>query len=431
MGRNEVWHYMRPSLAPEFCKSVQAGFFVAKVRAWNLVKRVIPALWIWERGICPAPSQAPAAPVTFSAKHGKFVVLWKSTAPFVLTAHFTSPSLHRGQCSGPSFPTHCRALKPKPCSWRSAGWLCGVSLSSLTADIDHLSYVCSVGGEKIEVISSVFTSTLQDQLSSGEQFHLLCLEKQWNDELPSANPARPSVCALSSSCAILPQKRGCGYVWHEQHEVLGILLQLVMMTEPKPKWFVLPEWVPGHFLPAEGLDESFWQVNWADLLLTLRKWRWCPTRELFKQLLETPALCDTQSFLWWCDFDRDEAAAGWAHLMSSWRDQVGTRVGAWWGQTGKQRLKCKLHQNPWKELQHQILHWCRTQRSVLIPRDGLWQSLRVCLHISRLERGISSLKWWRCCKNLQFRKSPRGSEHIWRYLWPLRFKLIHFSFVVT
>lgn len=72
--------------------------------------------------------------------------------------------------------------------------------------------------------------------------------------------------------------------------------------------------------------------------------------------------------------------------------------------------------------------------SAHLQRQTLTKRPCSCPHVLRLEHGICSLKWWRCCKNCSL-----GSLHLawnifhmlWRYLWPLRFRLIHFSFVVT
>lgn len=95
----------------------------------------MPTLWIRERGSCPAPSQAPAVPVTSSAQHGERVVLWKSAAPFGSTAPscavpFHIPSLHRVSAQAPPAPHSAELSNPNPAHATAGTKVSGVTVQS-------------------------------------------------------------------------------------------------------------------------------------------------------------------------------------------------------------------------------------------------------------------------------------------------------------
>lgn len=139
-------------------------------------------------------------------------------------------------------------------------------------------------------------------------------------------------------------------------------LWLVKMTEPNRKWFDLPKWVHGHFLLAEGYEESFLMCELSRFVADIEKMEVVSHNEALEiQLLKTPTMCDSSEFSSdeLTSFDRDNAAvylAGHSSLLIEvirWE----VRVSAWWGvkllaweQTGTQRFKCRLHQHPQKEL---------------------------------------------------------------------------------
>ena len=222
-------------------------------------------------------------------------------------------------------------------SWRSAEWLCRNDPFFLWKQTASIWVTFALLEEKNSFHYFYHCYPCRISSALGEHSSLLCLVNQQSYELSSkwglsTCPGWLSAYALSYSCAVLLQEKGCGGVWHG----LGILLWLVMMTEPKRKWFDVPKWVHGHFLLAEGYEESFLTCELSKFVTDIEKMEVVSHNEALEtQPLKTPTMCNSSGFSSdeLTPFDRDNAAvylAGHSSLLIAgirWE----LRVTAWWG----------------------------------------------------------------------------------------------------
>lgn len=291
-------------------------FFLAKIRAWNLVQMVNPTLWIRETGSCSAPSQAPAILVTSSAQNGKFVLYstcWLDR-PFVAVYHFRSLSLLWDSVvkhlSCPS--THSIALKTQTQitlleRWRSAEWLCRNDPSTLWKQTASIWVTFALLEEKNRGGFHYFYRRFPCRISSalGEHSSLLCLVNQQNYKLSSKwglsiYPDWLCAYALNYSCAILLQERGCGSVQHG----LGNLFMADDDDRAKKKMI----WSPQVSSWAFSLGRGVWGLIFNMWIEQICCWHWesgggAPQRSFgntaFKNSNNVRQLW---IFLWWITF---------------------------------------------------------------------------------------------------------------------------------